>query len=436
MFCAGLLCGSRLSRSDASGPARFSGPSRDWEASLQLIEQAGLRRSLTHADSPNSAAFSRDGQLLVNFSGNNYLDLAAHPRVINAAGQALRRWGAGAGASRLVSGSLAIHSDLENALAAFKGTESALVFSSGYMASLGLIQVLARRCDGSRVPILFDRLAHACLIDAARLSESPWRSFPHNDIGRVEEILKRSTLSPRAAYGDRLPEPTALVVTEGVFSMDGDTAPLLPLLELCERYGAVLVVDDAHGTGTVGPGGRGSVAHAGVPARSPHLVQLGTLSKALAAQGGFVAGPESLIRLLVNSARTFLFDTALAPASAAAALEALLVLQDEPAFVSRLQQNAFHLRRLLCLGETDPSTPVIPVIVGHPERAVAAAAALRNTGYLVGAIRPPTVPPGTSRLRLTVTAGHTPEQLAQFARALQATLASSATPDPAPTPTP
>lgn len=440
-----------------------------WRAELERITQAGLLREAVCAQGRDTTTVDLGGRSLLNFSSNDYLGLSFHPRVVEAAREAASRWGTGSGASRLVCGSLDLHRELEEALARFKGSEAALVFSSGYLAALGVIQTLAVRRDGTTVPVFFDRLSHASMVDAARHCGAPWRTFAHNDPEALERLLKKySARRPGAAGGggaagapggvlsaDPVPSvPAAVVITEGVFSMDGDMAPLPELLAMCERWGAVLVVDDAHGTGTVGPGGRGTVARFGLEAASsPHLVQMGTLSKALGAQGGFIAGPAVLIRLLVNRARAFIYDTALAPPAAAAAREALRIVEEEPERIEALKSNARLLRGELpredapagtteaveeeegakatesvagAAAESADETPIIPVILGNAQKTVETSRRLREAGYLAVAIRPPTVPPGTSRLRLTVTAAHAPEQIRALAQAIGAACAAPA----------
>lgn len=347
---------------------------------------------------------------LLNFCSNDYLDLAHHPAVKAGAIDAIKEYGAGTGSSRLVSGTLPIHHQLEEALADLKGTESALVFSSGYMAAMGVVQALSRRSDDTLIPVIFDRLAHASLVDGAKQERRSWRSFPHNNLESLELLLRTDMVHEW---------PSALVVTEGIFSMDGDTAPLRAMADLCAKYQALLLVDDAHGTGTVGEHGQGSLAAAGIN-HMPHVIQVGTLSKALGSQGGFVAGPAVLRSLLVNTARTFIFDTALAPASCGAALTALSLLKKEPQRLQQLHKNVDILRTLLnrkpCPGDT-PS-PIVPVIIGEEKCAVAASRNLRSKGFLVPAIRPPTVPQGTSRLRITLSSAHKEEDVRRLGQTI------------------
>lgn len=379
-------------------------PLADAERQLEQISEQGLRRDLRVVTQEGVLA-KVGGRTVVNFSSNDYLGLSSHPQVIAAATEALNVYGAGARASRLVTGNSPVHEELEAELARFKGTEAALVFSSGYLANVGVIQVLSRRADGSTVPVFMDKLSHACIVDGA-LATGKWRTFAHNDVGALRGLLAgaRSAASPRA-----------LVVTEGVFSMDGDVAPIAELLALCQEFDALLVIDDAHGTGTIGDGGRGTLSHFGIAAR-PRVIQIGTLSKALGSQGGFVAASQVIVDLLINRARTFIFDTGLAPAAAAGALAAVRVLQAEPERVGRLQSKAAELRKLL--EHPDGVTPIIPHIVGDAEAAVELSRRLLEAGYLVSAIRPPTVPPGTSRLRIAVSSEHEVGQLEAVAKLL------------------
>jgi 8-amino-7-oxononanoate synthase len=380
----------------------------------QLREQ-NLSRNTSTLTPLSGCAVRLGDKILINFSSNDYLDLASHPLVIASATEALAQYGASARASRLVAGTFPIHEELEAELAAFKGTESALVFSSGYLGSMGVIQALSRRADGSAVPIFFDRLAHASIVDGALSSGRSWRTFEHNDRDALERLLGHipQSLSPRA-----------IVVTEGVFSMDGDVAPLPDLFELCETHDALLVVDDAHGTGTMGPQGCGTISHFGLS--DSRIVQLGTLSKALGSQGGFVAGARVLIELLINRARTFIFETALAPSCAAAALQALRIVRDESERVAQLQANARLLREKL--GIAPSCTPIIPVILGSESAALHASSLVQAQGFLVPAIRPPTVPRGTSRIRITVSCSHTIQQIEKLATAIRTSQATQCSP--------
>jgi 8-amino-7-oxononanoate synthase len=379
---------------------------------VRRLEAAGLGRRVRSLDSPSEAEVTLDGRRVLCLASNNYLGLAAHPEVTAAAAAAARRFGAGAGAARLITGGLTLHDDLEAALAAFKRTEASLLFSSGYLANLGTIAALVGPGDA----VFSDALNHASIIDGARLSRAEVHVYGHADAGHCLELLSRWRSSSPA--GGR-----ALVVTDSVFSMDGDLAPLPDLLEAAEGHDAVLMVDEAHATGVVGPGGRGAVAHFGLEGRLP--VVMGTLSKALGAAGGFIAGTDALCAYLRNRARAFIFDTAMPPPVAAAARAALAVLEREPERPERARRLARRLASGLASAGyqvAEPDAAVVPVIVGEADDAMALSAQLLEQGVLVPAIRPPTVPRGTARLRATVMATHTD---AQLGRALDAFVAAA-----------
>ena len=337
----------------------------------------------------------------LNFSSNDYLDLTHHPEVITAAERALRDCGAGAGASRLVSGTLPLHEELEARLAQLKGYPASLVFGSGYLTNLGVIPALVGRGDA----IFADRLAHASLMDAAILSRAELYRFRHNAADHLDELLNKHGGTGRK-----------LVVTESVFSMDGDLAPLPEIAVAAERYGALLLVDEAHATGVFGPGGSGLIREQKL---EPLVtVSMGTLSKALGGYGGFVACSEKLRALLVNRARAFIFTTAPPPAVLGAALGALDVLEKNPGWGADLLRRAAVFRQQLQLFGLDTmqsASQIIPIMVGDNARALALAGRLREQGLLVVAIRPPTVPEGTARLRLSVTRSHSETDLARAA---------------------
>lgn len=382
---------------------------QSWTKALAELAAQGLRRRLVPQSNGSLPEVERNGRRLINLASNNYLGLASNRRVIAAAQAALEKWGVGAGASRLVSGHTDAHAALEHDLADFKRTEAALVFVSGYAANVGVLAALA----GPRDNIFADRLNHASLVDGCRLSGARTWRYSHADLEELERLLRRL----RPARGQRL------IVTDSLFSMDGDLAPLPDLVEIAERSDALLVVDDAHGTGVLGPDGRGAVAHFGLEGRVP--VQIGTLSKALGGQGGFVAGDQALIDLLIQRARSFVFSTGLAPALAAAAREALHLAQVEGWRRAALHAHCQTLRqglvRLGCTVLGDELAPMLAVIVGEPDAAMALAADLEQAGVLAPAIRPPSVPPGTSRIRLAPMATHSIDQiegaLAAFATA-------------------
>lgn len=365
-----------------------SSPDQHWQEVLGRLADKDLRRQLRL--SPVAAA----GGGVINMASNDYLGLAGEARMVVAAREALDRWGVGAGASRLVTGHLPPHEALEGELAAFKKAEAALVFTSGYAANVGVLTALA----GPRDMILLDRLNHASLIDGARQSGATTRLYRHADLDHLEHLLEASS-------GER---GRRFIVTDGVFSMDGELAPLPELVELAGRYEALLVVDDAHATGVVGPKGRGTPAYFGLEEEVP--VRIGTLSKALGAQGGFVAGSRALIDLLINKARSFIYSTGIAPAVAAAAREALHIAEAEDTRRRRLQAHLEALREgLRAKGYTvigEAPAPMLAVKLGDPATAVEAAGRLAEAGVCAPAIRPPTVPKGTSRIRLAPMATH------------------------------
>ncbi len=349
------------------------------------------------ATSPTGPTIEMDGRRVILLASNNYLGLATHPRVMEAALGAVREFGMGAGASRLVSGTLSPHMTLETELARFKGTESALTFVAGYLANLSIIPALI----GADGLILADRLCHASLIDGCRLSRAKLRVFRHADANHLETVLKRRPARQRV-----------LIVTDALFSMDGDVAPLPDIATLAERYGAQVFIDDAHGTGIMGPTGRGSLEHCGVESRFPF--HMGTLSKAIGCAGGYIVGDSSLIQYLVNTSRTFIYTTAPPPAVAAAAAAALRVIKEEPDRRARLWENRGHLfagLRRIGFHTTATVSPIIPILIGDADRAQAMSRQLLEHGVYAPAIRPPTVPASTSRIRVTVTADHTTNQL-------------------------
>lgn len=400
----------------------------DWELQQELaqIRSEGLHRALHCIDSPQGPRIEMEGRSLENFSSNDYLGLASHPAVKEAAIRAVERFGAGSGASRLVCGSLRPHHDLEDALAAFKNTQAALAFSSGYATAVGTICALVSRGD----TIILDKLVHASIVDAARLSGAAIRVIPHNNLAALERLLTsvtRSRTAPRSPGGDS-PNTSGrrqriLIVIESVYSMDGDLAPLREIIELKERFGAWLMVDEAHGTGVLGEGGRGLADLLRVSDRIE--IQMGTLGKALGSAGGYVCGTSSLIEFLINRARSFIFSTAPAPAAAAAATAALGLLQsaEGPRRLSSLRalirQTTLALNKETT-GEAAPgASAIVPILLGDETRAVAFSDTLRRCGFFVPAIRYPTVSRGRARLRLTLTAAHDPRVLALLLETLQ-----------------
>ncbi|GAB7388892.1 glycine C-acetyltransferase [Bacillaceae bacterium] len=383
---------------------------KGWESlgeELAQIREKGLWRRLRRLDGANEAATHIEGRDVLLLSSNNYLGLATDPRVKGKAIEAIERYGAGSGGARLTTGNLALHEELEKSIAAFKGYESAIVFSSGYLANLGTISALMGEGD----LILSDALNHASIIDGCRLSKAQTWVYRHADMQDLEEKLRRFAGFRRK-----------LIVTDGVFSMDGDIAPLPRIVELAERYGAWVMVDDAHATGVLGKNGAGTVEHFGLAGRVQ--LALGTLSKAVGAEGGFVAASRTVIDYLRNRARPFIFQTALSPGVVAAALEALRLMREEPVLRERLMENARYLREglgRLGFSLVPGETPIIAVLIGDAQKAVDVSRRLEELGIYAPAIRPPTVPQGQSRIRVTVMATHTREQLEQalacFARA-------------------
>jgi 8-amino-7-oxononanoate synthase len=368
------------------------------ELTKDLDDRRGksLFRDLKVVTSAPGPVVEIDGCSLINFASNNYLGLAGDPRVRAAAVAAVDRWGAGATASRLLGGTLELHQALERALADYKGTDACRVFPSGWHANTGALPAIVGPDD----TIYLDRLAHASLVDGARLSRARLRVFRHNDPEDLARALRRST-------------GRAWVVTESVFSMDGDVAPLRDLSDVCGRAGAQLYVDEAHATGVWGPEGRGVVNEAGL--EKTVAACMGTLSKGLGALGGFVAGATPLAETLQNRSRAFIYSTALDPAAAAAALAAVTIARAEPERRERVFARAERLRRALGI---DGRGPIVPLVVGEESAALDLAAFLRTAGVYAPAVRPPTVPKGTARVRFSITADHTDADIDQAADAV------------------
>jgi 8-amino-7-oxononanoate synthase len=375
----------------------------DWiDDDLGERRRLGLYRVRRKIDSGQGAHIQHRGRALVNFSSNDYLDLASDPRLAQAAARAARRYGTGAGASPLVSGHLHPLRRLERDLARWEGSEATLVFSSGYTANLAVISALADRDS----VIFSDELNHASLIDGCRLSRARTVVYRHADANHLAELLSVEKKAKRR-----------LIVTDTVFSMDGNFAPLAELFDLARRHDCLLVIDEAHATGVLGDNGRGLA----VDLDAEFVVKIGTLSKALGAQGGFVAASRCLVSWLINHARPYIFSTALAPPSAAAATRAVAIVQSEPQRRSHVLALAEQLRQQLNdLGY--PVTPsrcqIVPVMVGEPGTALELSRRLEKLGFLVPAIRPPSVPEGTSRLRISLTAGHSAEDIERLVEAL------------------
>ncbi len=382
---------------------------------LDSMRTEGLHREIREVDSPQGAHITMTGRSLINFSSNDYLGLANEQSLKEAAIEAVRKFGVGSGASRLISGSLAPHAELETALAEFKGTEAALTFSTGYAAALGTICALVGVDD----VIILDKLSHACLVDAARLCRAKMRVFAHNDLNELESLLKWAAgrANPAAA------RPKILIVTESLFSMDGDAAPLEKLVELKEQYGAWLMVDEAHATGLYGANRRGLAEEVGVD--NGIEIQMGTLSKALGASGGYICGSQTLIEYLVNRARTFIFSTAPVPASSAAAIAAIHFVRSSPgaARCATLWERVADLpvQHRPDRGGTGSNvrSAIIPIMIGAEEEATNAADKLRQAGFYVPAIRYPTVARGKARLRVSISAAHSIEDIAKLSNALR-----------------
>jgi 7-keto-8-aminopelargonate synthetase-like enzyme len=388
-------------------------------SALQEAETQGLRRKLREIDTIRGTTITIGGRELHNFSSNDYLGLAGHPALAAAMAEAAGCWGTGATASRLICGTTKEHAALEEELAAAKGTEAALVFSTGMAAATGAIPSLMGKGD----VIILDKLAHACLIDGARASEALLRVFPHNDLEKLKSHLKWA----REAH----PAAKVMILTESIFSMDGDLAPLAEIVALKERYGAILFLDEAHAVGVrgipvgvrgnsggvLGQGARGLAGELGLGDRVE--IQMGTLGKALGVSGGYIAGSRALIDFLINRARSFIFSTAPSPAVAAACRAALRIVQSEEgdALLSRLHQNLALLASELKI--STPQSAIIPIILGSEERALAEAARLLEAGFFVPAIRYPTVPRNTARLRITLSAAHELEQIEELTTVLR-----------------
>ena len=380
----------------------------DIEARLAELEESGLQRRMRVIGGPQGPRVLLDGRPVLLLCSNNYLGLADHPRVRGAAAEAAIRLGTSAGASRLISGNMTVHARLEQRLAEFKGTESALLFGSGYLANTGAVAALA----GEGEVVFSDELNHASIIDGCRLARAETFVYGHADVEHLAWGLRKA--GPRAS----------LIATDGVFSMDGDIAPLPELHELAREHGARLLVDEAHGTGAIGPGGRGAVAAAGLTGEVDVVV--GTLGKALGGYGAYVCGSEQLTEFLLNTARPFIFSTALPPSAVAAATAALDLLAARPKRVERLAANAAALREALAdegLEVGASQTQIVPVIVGDAETAMTLCERALERGVFAQAIRPPTVPEGTSRLRLTAMATHRVAELRKAAKIIGAAAA-------------
>jgi 8-amino-7-oxononanoate synthase len=390
---------------------------QELQTRLAAIRAAGLLRQLRRVDSPQGPRVKVGGKTLLNFSSNDYLGLANHPALKEAAIKATEKFGAGAGASRLICGSLAPFHELEETLAAFKGTEAALTFSTGYATAVGTITALLGKDD----IIIVDKLVHACIVDAAKLSGAKLRVFAHNDLNDLEDKLKWATANIQHPTSNIQHRTQTLIVTESIFSMDGDAAPLREIVALKEKYGAWLMVDEAHATGLYGANRRGLAEELGVSDRIE--IQMGTLGKALGASGGYICGSRALVDFLVNRARSFIFSTAPVLAAAGAAQAALQLVQTNEG-ATRNEQLWQHIRALQSKIQNPKSkiaSAIIPLIIGDESAAVAAAEHLREQGMFVPAIRYPTVARGAARLRITLTAAHADADVTALITALKTT---------------
>jgi 8-amino-7-oxononanoate synthase len=391
----------------------------DIEVAIEELTRLGLHRSTRLISGPQGPQVLLEGRPVLLLCSNNYLGLAEHPRVREAAADAAMRWGVGAGASRLVSGTMTIHETLEQRLAEFEGSERCVLFGSGYLANIGVIGALtslpvagADRGGGERV-VFSDALNHASIVDGCRLAKARTFVYEHCDIEHL-------------AWGLHEAPAGSVIVTDSVFSMDGDIAPLVEIVELAERHGARVIVDEAHATGALGPGGRGAVAAAGLEGRVDVVV--GTLGKALGSYGAYACASSATVEYLVNSARTLIFSTAPPPPAIAGALAALEVLSEQPRRVEKLKANSARMRAALArvgIVPPDGETQIIPLIVGDAAQAVELCAAALRRGVFAQAIRPPTVAPHSSRLRLTLMASHAAGEINQAAEAIAAAAAET-----------
>jgi glycine C-acetyltransferase len=379
--------------------------SHDFSEEIDLLKRRGMHRRLRRVEGPQGAEIFIDGRAALNFSSNNYLGLADHPALKKAAQEAIERYGCGSAASRLISGDMALFDELEEKIAQLKGAEAALVFNSGYQANTGIIPVLAGQGD----VIFSDALNHASIIDGCRLARAETVVYPHCDVAFLEKALKDAPARGRK-----------LVVTETIFSMDGDEAPLGAIVEVAERHGAMIMIDEAHATGVFGPNGAGVAAQCGVAERV--TIQMGTLGKALGGFGAYAACRKSLRDLLINRCRSFIYTTALPPPVLAAASAAVDLLYSDPQRRLALWHNIRALReglRALGFSIGDSESQILPLVIGDAEKCMAFSERLLEKGVFVQGIRPPTVPEGTSRLRVTTMATHTHEHLRRALKAVE-----------------
>ncbi|MDY7032518.1 MAG: 8-amino-7-oxononanoate synthase [Thermodesulfobacteriota bacterium] len=373
------------------------------QAEIDVLKKSGLYRNLKKIAGPIGTTVSIDGKEVILLSSNNYLGLATHPRLIDAAASVMKRYGTGACASRLIAGNMEIHEELEERIATFKGCQSAILFSTGYMANIGLISSLAREGD----LILSDELNHASIIDGCRLSRAEVKVYRHKDVKELRNILMNTDLCVSHSKHKR-----KFIITDGIFSMDGDITPLPEILNIAKEHDTFVIIDDAHATGVLGKKGMGTVEYFGV--RDDRIIHMGTFSKALGSLGGYIAGSKAVIEYLKNKARSFVYSTALPPGVCAASIAAIEMLEKEPWIHEELWKNVGRLKRgLRDLGydTLGSQTQIIPILIGDTTLTMEFAKAILEKGVYAPGIRPPTVSEGTSRIRTSVMASHTEEQI-------------------------
>ena len=363
---------------------------------LSSLKEHALMREYRTVESAQGPYIQIKGKSYLSFCSNNYLGLADHPKIKQAAIAAINQYGWGTGASRLVAGNMTLHEELEKKIAEFKGTEATLLFPTGYMANVGALCAIVGRED----IVIGDKLNHASIIDGCRQSGATFRVYPHNNVSQLESLLQKSSTYRRR-----------MVVTDSVFSMDGDTAPLPEIVEIAQKYDAILMIDDAHATGVFGQHGKGMIEHYGLEGKVDII--MGSLSKAIGSIGGFIAGNKCLIDFLKNKARSFVYTTALPPAACAASLAGLILIQEDTTPIDKLWDNIRYLRSQLSkfISNISGESPIVPIIIGSAEDALRISKRLYEKGILIPAIRPPTVPLGTSRLRISLMATHSKEDI-------------------------
>lgn len=371
---------------------------------LNRLKKKGLYRTLKKVTSPVDTTVTINGREVILFSSNNYLGLANHPALKKAAISVLQNYGSGAGASRLISGNLEIHEELEQRIAAFKKCSAAIIFSTGYMANIGAITSLAGKND----LILSDQLNHASIIDGCRLSTAETKIYPHKDLAALEKILRQAlSRHEKGGYNN------IFFITDGIFSMDGDITPLPDLLKIADRYNAFVILDDAHATGVIGKNGGGTAEYFDL-ADNERLIQIGTFSKAMGSLGGYVAGHELIIEFLRNRARSFIYSTALPPSVSASSIAAINILEKDKALLQSLQHNIDRFKKGITeigYGSVEIETPIIPIIIGDADLTMEFADALLKKGVYAPGIRPPTVPENQSRIRVSLMSSHTGDQI-------------------------